>query len=202
MTALDKLFSPINIGTLEIKNRIVMAPMTVDYANADETPSDRQLAYYSERAKGGAGLITLEVCTVDAIHAHGAKVFPQIAHTGPESLAPFFRNMPSVGPSVVRTPTTMQVCRELALEEIPALIEMYGDACLRAQKAGYDGIELHAAHSYMLLGSFLSPLRNHRNDEYSGRKLEGRMKLLLEVIANIRQKCGSDFPIVVRLSGY
>jgi 2,4-dienoyl-CoA reductase (NADPH2) len=228
MTALNTLFSPIKIGKLEIKNRIVMAPMTVDYANADETPSDRQLAYYSERAKGGAGLITLEVCTVDAdhryqakslglyadhliephkklvdaIHAHGAKVFPQIAHTGPESLAPFFRNMPSVGPSVVRTPTTMQVCRELALEEIPALIEMYGDACVRAQKAGYDGIELHAAHSYMLLGSFLSPLRNHRNDAYSGRKLEGRMKLLLEVIANIRQKCGADYPIVVRLSGY
>ncbi|MBK8287909.1 MAG: hypothetical protein IPK95_04100 [Cellvibrionales bacterium] len=103
---------------------------------------------------------------------------------------------------MIRTPTTMQVCRELAIEEIPALVEMYGDACVRAQKAGYDGIELHAAHSYMLLGSFLSPLRNHRNDAYSGRKLEGRMKLLLEVIANIRQKCGKDFPIVVRLSGY
>lgn len=228
MTSLDALFSPIKIGNLEIKNRIVMAPMTVDYANPDETPSERQLAYYAERAKGGAGLITLEVCTVDenhryqarslglyadhliephkklvdAIHAHGAKVFPQIAHTGPESLAPFFRKMPPVGPSVIRTPTTLQVCRELAIEEIPALVELYGDACVRAQKAGYDGIELHAAHSYMLLGSFLSPLRNHRNDEYSGRKLEGRMKLLLEVIANIRQKCGPDYPIVVRLSGY
>lgn len=228
MTALNHLFSPAKIGNVELRNRIVMAPMTVDYANPDETPSEKQIAYYAERAKGGAGLITLEVCTVDAdhryqakslglyadhliephkklvdaIHAHGAKVFPQIAHTGPESLAPFFRKMPPVGPSVVRTPTTMQVCRELAVEEIPALVEMYGDACLRAQKAGYDGIELHAAHSYMLLGSFLSPLRNHRNDEYSGRKLEGRMKLLLEVIANIRQKCGPDYPIVVRLSGY
>ena len=228
MTALDHLFSPARIGNVELRNRIVMAPMTVDYANPDETPSEKQIAYYAERAKGGAGLITLEVCTVDAdhryqakslglyadhliephkklvdaIHAHGAKVFPQIAHTGPESLAPFFRKMPPVGPSVIRTPTTMQVCRELAIEEIPALVEMYGDACVRAQKAGYDGIELHAAHSYMLLGSFLSPLRNHRNDEYSGRKLEGRMKLLLEVIANIRQKCGKDFPIVVRLSGY
>lgn len=228
MTALNHLFSPAKIGNVELRNRIVMAPMTVDYANPDETPSEKQIAYYAERAKGGAGLITLEVCTVDAdhryqakslglyadhliephkklvdaIHAHGAKVFPQIAHTGPESLAPFFRKMPPVGPSVIRTPTTMQVCRELAVEEIPALVEMYGDACLRAQKAGYDGIELHAAHSYMLLGSFLSPLRNHRNDEYSGRKLEGRMKLLLEVIANIRQKCGPDYPIVVRLSGY
>lgn len=228
MTQLENLFRPAKIGNVELRNRIVMAPMTVDYANPDETPSDKQIAYYAERAKGGAGLITLEVCTVDAdhryqakslglyadhliephkklvdaIHAHGAKVFPQIAHTGPESLAPFFRKMPPVGPSVIRTPTTMQVCRELAIEEIPALVEMYGDACVRAQKAGYDGIELHAAHSYMLLGSFLSPLRNHRNDEYSGRKLEGRMKLLLEVIANIRKKCGPDYPVVVRLSGY
>lgn len=228
MTTLKNLFEPIKIGKLELRNRIVMAPMTVDYANPDETPSEKQIAYYAERAKGGAGLITLEVCTVDpdhryqrlslglhsdhliephkklvdAIHAHGAKVFPQIAHTGPESLAPFYRKMPPIGPSVIRTPTTLQVCRELAIEEIPALVEMYGDACVRAQQAGYDGIELHAAHSYMLLGSFLSPLRNHRNDEYSGRKLEGRMKLLLEVVANIRQKCGPDYPIVVRLSGY
>lgn len=228
MTTLDRLFSPARIGNLELKNRIVMAPMTVDYANPDETPSDKQIAYYAERAKGGAGLITLEVCTVDpdhryqrlslglhsdhliephrklvdAIHAHGAKVFPQIAHTGPESLSPFYRKLPPVGPSVIRTPTTLQVCRELAIEEIPALVELYGDACVRAQQAGYDGIELHAAHSYMLLGSFLSPLRNHRTDEYSGRKLEGRVKLLLEVVANIRQKCGPDYPIVVRLSGY
>lgn len=228
MTNLSTLFSPIKIGNLELKNRIVMAPMTVDYANADETPSERQIAYYAERAMGGAGLITLEVCTVDAdhryqakslglyadhliephkklvdaIHAHGAKVFPQISHTGPESLAPFYRKMPPVGPSVVRTQTTLQVCRELAADEIPAIVEMYGDACRRAKEAGYDGIELHAAHSYMLLGSFLSPLRNHRNDAYSGRKLEGRMKLLLDVLANIRQKCGEDFPIAVRLSGY
>ncbi|MCB1616758.1 MAG: tRNA-dihydrouridine synthase, partial [Pseudomonadales bacterium] len=71
-----------------------------------------------------------------------------------------------------------------------------------AQKAGYDGVELHAAHSYMLIGSFLSPLRNHRQDEYAGRKFEGRIKLLLEVVANIRKKTGDDFPITVRLSGY
>ena len=107
MTTFHHLFTPARIGTLELRNRIVMAPMTVDYANPDETPSEKQIAYYAERARGGAGLITLEVCTVDpdhryqrlslglhsdhliephrklvdAIHAHGAKVFPQIAHT-------------------------------------------------------------------------------------------------------------------------
>ncbi|MEZ5436393.1 MAG: FAD-dependent oxidoreductase [Pseudomonadales bacterium] len=228
MTALEHLFQPIKIGSLELPNRIVMAPMTVDYANDDETPSERHLAYYAERAKGGVGLITMEVCTVDeehryqahslglyadhliephkklvdAVHAHGAKIFPQISHTGPESLSIFYRGIPAVGPSVVRTPTTMQVCRELATEEIPKYVAMYGDACLRAQKAGYDGVELHAAHSYMLLGSFLSPLRNHRTDAYTGRKLEGRMKFLLEVLADIRAKCGADFPIVLRLSGF
>jgi 2,4-dienoyl-CoA reductase (NADPH2) len=228
MTVLDHLFSPTKIGNVELRNRIVMAPMTVDYANDDETPSDRQIAYYAERAKGGVGLITMEVCTidadhryqahslglyadhliephkklVDAVHAHGAKIFPQISHTGPESLSPYYRKIPPVGPSVVRTQTTLQVCRELALEEIPTYVAMFGDACLRAQKAGYDGVELHAAHSYMLLGSFLSPLRNHRTDAYSGRKLEGRMKFLLEVLADIRAKCGEDFPIVLRISGY
>ncbi len=228
MTALTQLQQPINIGSLTLKNRMVMAPMTVDYANDDETGSDRHIAYYAERAKGGVGLITMEVCTideehryqahslglyadhlieshkklVDAVHAHGAKIFPQISHTGPESLSIFYRGIPAVGPSVVRTPTTMQVCRELALEEIPKYVAMYGDACLRAQKAGYDGVELHAAHSYMLLGSFLSPLRNHRTDAYNGRKLEGRMKFLLEVLADIRAKCGEDFPIVLRVSGF
>jgi 2,4-dienoyl-CoA reductase (NADPH2) len=223
-----KIFEPFKIGNLEIKNRIVMAPMTVDYANPDETPSDRHLAYYTERAKGGVGLITLEVVTVDgdhryqqnslglyndsliaphkklveAIHAHGAKVVPQISHTGPESLGGFFKQIQPVGPSVVRTATTLQVCRELKLEELARYVEMYGDAAVRAREAGYDGIELHSAHSYMLLGSFLSPLRNHRTDEYKGSKPEGRMKLLLEVLANIRRKVGNDFPITLRLSGY
>jgi len=223
-----KIFEPFKIGNMEIKNRIVVAPMTVDYANPDETPSDRHLAYYAERAKGGAGLITLEVVTVDgdhryqqnslglyndsfiaphkklvdAIHAHGAKVQPQLSHTGPESLGGFFKGIQPVGPSVVRTATTLQVCRELAIDEIPRLVSKYGDAAVRARAAGYDGIELHAAHSYMLLGSFLSPLRNHRTDEYKGSKPEGRMKLLLEVLADIRKKVGNDFPITLRLSGY
>ncbi|MBW2274370.1 MAG: FAD-dependent oxidoreductase [Deltaproteobacteria bacterium] len=228
MSDLEKLFTPIRIGSMELANRIAMAPMTVDYANDDETPSDRQIAYYAERAKGGVGLIGLEVTTVDpkhryqqhslglhddgliaghkalveAVHAHGTKVQPQISHPGPESLAPFYEQLQPMGPSVIRTETTKQACREMSVEEIEGIIELYGDAARRAREAGYDGIELHAAHSYMMLGSFLSPLRNFRTDEYAGHSFEGRAKLLLQVVGNIRSKVGGDFPITVRLSGF
>lgn len=228
MPKFDALFSPIKIGSMELPNRIVMAPMTVDYGMADETPSDRHLAYYAERARGGMGLIGLEVCSVDpdhryqqhslglhsdsqieghkklvdVIHAQGVKVQPQISHPGPESLAPFFKQIQPLGPSVIRTETTKQVCREMTLEEIETVIELYGEGVRRAREAGYDGIELHAAHSYMMLGSFLSPLRNFRTDEYAGGKFEGRAKLLLDVLGRIRQKVGDDFPITMRISGF
>lgn len=228
MSDLSALFSPVKINEMELPNRLVMAPMTVDFADDDETPSDRQLAYYDERAAGGVSLITLEVCSVDAdhryqqhslglhsdfqvdahrrlvdvIHAHGVKAMPQISHPGPESLAPFFKQLQPMGPSPVRAETTKQLSREITPEEIEAVIEMYGEGARRAQEAGYDGIELHAAHSYMMLGSFLSPLRNFRTDEYAGGKFEGRAKLLLDVLGRIREKVGPRFPITVRISGF
>ncbi len=228
MSKLEKLFTPIKIGSMELANRIAMAPMTVDYANQDETPSDRQITYYAERAKGGAALIGVEVTTidklhryqqhslglysdelipghkklVDAVHAHGTKIQPQIAHTGPESLSPFYEGIQPIGASVIRTQTTKQVCREATVEELEAIIEMYGDTAVRAREAGYDGIELHTAHSYMLLGSFLSPLRNFRQDDYAGHKFEGRTKLLFQVLENIRKQVGDDFPITLRVSGF
>ena len=228
MPQLDSLFSPIKIGSMELPNRIVMAPMTVNYGLPNETPSDRHLAYYEERAAGGMGMIGLEVCSVDpvhryqqhslglhsdfqieghrklvdVIHAHGVKVLPQLSHPGPESLAPFFKQIQPIGPSVIRTETTKQACREIEPDEIEAVIEMYAEAARRAREAGYDGIELHAAHSYMMLGSFLSPLRNFRTDEYAGSKFEGRAKLLLDVVARIRSRVGSDYPITVRVSGF
>ena len=228
MPKLSKLLSPWKIGKLEIKNRIVMAPMTPVWCNPDETPSDRQIAYWTERAKCGVGLITTEVNSVDAlhryqplssglhsdfqieahkrltdaVHQYGARIFPQISHPGPESLAPFFENMPAIGPSVNRSESTAQVCRELAEEELPALVEMYVEAARRAREAGYDGVEVHMAHNYMLLGSFLSPLRNRREDgQYIGHTVEGRVKLSVEVIRKIKEKVGADFPITVRISG-
>jgi 2,4-dienoyl-CoA reductase (NADPH2) len=93
-------------------------------------------------------------------------------------------------------------CRELAIEEIPAIIEQYAQAARRAEVAGYDGIELHAAHSYHLIGSFLSPFRNKRRDAYAGHKFEGRTRLILEVVAAMRAAVANNFPITVRLAGY
>jgi len=228
MSDLNALFSPITINQMELPNRICMSPMTVDYALDDETPSDRQLAYYAERAAGGPGVINLEVCSVDAdhryqqhslglhsdfqiekharlvevIHAHGVKCQPQISHPGPESLAPFYKQLQPMGPSPARAETTKQLCREIALDEIEAVVEMYGEGARRAREAGYDGIELHAGHNYMMLGSFLSPLRNFRTDEYAGGKFEGRAKLLIDVLTRIRAKVGSDYPITLRISGF
>ncbi len=230
----SRLMQPLKINNLTLKNRIIMPPMTPVWANPDETPSQREIDYWVERAEGGVGLIITEVNSVDsahryqplsvglhsdyqieqhkklvdAVHAAGAKIFPQISHPGPESLAPFFDKdengnpVEAIGPSVNRGESTGQVCRELRDDEMPALIAMYGDAALRAKKAGYDGIELHMAHNYMLLGSFLSPLKNKREEgRYEGFTVEGRLQLTLDVLADIRAKVGDDYPLIVRISG-
>jgi 2,4-dienoyl-CoA reductase-like NADH-dependent reductase (Old Yellow Enzyme family)/thioredoxin reductase len=225
MRSLKKLFSSIKIGGMEVKNRIVMAPMGTDGATDDETISQKQINYYEARAKGGVGLIISEVSTVDplspyqvhnvglwddkfipgfrrlveAVHAYGAKVAPQILHPGPESLS-FRSGIQPAGPSAVMAHTTKQMCRELTLDEIEKIVEQFGEAARRASEAGCDGLELHAAHNYCLVGSFLSSLRNKRTDAYGG-SVEGRLKLLLEVIKSIRAKAGPDFPIILRISG-
>ena len=226
--AFETLFSPLRIGSMALPNRIVMSPMTTDYGNLEQEPTERLMAYLEARARGGVGLITLEVCSValdhrymanslslaedrfiplhrelvERIHRHGAKIQPQITHPGPESLAPFFERKPGFGPSVCVNPAGMQSCRPLELAEIPGVIAQYAAAAVRAKEAGYDGIELHAAHAYMLLGSFLSPLRNARRDEYGGKTLETRARLLLETLEAVRAAVGPQFPITVSLSGY
>ena len=226
MTSLGRLFTPITIGSMEVRNRIVMAPMATDYASSDGSVSQRLIDYLAARAEGGVGLITSEMTTIDefspyvlrtlalwddkfipgfkklsdAVHAHGAKIIPQIAHPGPESLSPFLHERQAVGPSPVMCFVTKHVSRELDVGEIETIIEQFGQAARRAREGGCDGMELHAAHSYMLVGSFLSPLRNKRADEYGG-DLDGRLRLPLRVIERIRARAGEDFPIVVRMSG-
>ena len=226
MSSLSRLFSPIAIGTMEVENRVAMAPMATDYANPDGTVSQRLIDYLAARAAGGVGLITSEVTTIDefspyiprtvalwddkfipgfekltrAVHAHGARIIPQIAHPGPESLSPFFHQKQAVGPSPIMCFVTKHVSRELDRDEIEIIIDQFGETARRAREAGCDGMELHAAHSYMLVGSFLSPLRNKRADEYGG-DLDGRLRMPLRVIERIREKAGEDFPIVLRMAG-
>ena len=225
MKQLTRLFSPIKIGAMEVKNRIAMAPMATQFANPDSTVSQKLIDYHEARAKGGVGLIILGVTSVErffpypvtlslcddkfipgfkelaqTVHAHGAKVIPQITHPGPASLSPLLGGPETVGPSVIKYPATGQVCRELGIEEIGPIVEQFGEAARRAREAGLDGVELHAAHGYMLVGCFISPLRNRRIDEYGG-SIDARLKFPLEVIKSIKDKAGSDFPIILRISG-
>ena len=225
---LMKLLSPCQIGPMQLKNRIVMAPMTTNYGHEDQTPSPRLRDYLLERARGGVGLITVEVCTVDvlqkyqpgsltlgadefiephrklvaAIHASGAKVQPQITHPGPESLTGLYFGGEAIGPSHGVGGSHGLPCREVTLAELDIIVEQYAAASHRAQLAGYDGIELHAAHAYMLLGSFLSPLKNKRQDEFGAQTPENRTRLLVRVLRAIREKVGKDFPITLRISGF
>ena len=228
MTAFPRLSSPFSIGTMQLKNRMVMSPMTTAYCNDDQTPSERLIRYFEERAKGGVGLITMELITVDEvhrymhrsmtlahdkyidahrritdrIHQHGAKVQPQLSHTGPESVAPMFGGPQAVGPSVSVAPVWGWASRPLDISELPEIARQYGEGARRAREAGYDGIELHAAHCYNLLGSFLSPLRNKRTDEYSAFKVETRTRLINEVLGEIKSRAGKDFPVTLSISGY
>ncbi len=223
---LPLLFSPARIGGLRLANRLVMAPMATDYAAEDGSVSARLRDYLAARARGGVGLILVEVSGVDArqpytprglglwsdelipayrklaeaVHAHGARLMPQLAHPGPDSLSPLLTGLEAVGPSAgVANTLTRTLCREIRPEEIEEAKGLFAEAARRARDAGCDGIELHAAHAYMLAGSFLSALRNRRTDRYGG-SADGRLTFAREVLASIRARVGADFPIVLRLS--
>jgi 2,4-dienoyl-CoA reductase-like NADH-dependent reductase (Old Yellow Enzyme family)/thioredoxin reductase len=223
---LTRLFSPGRIGGLRLKNRLVMAPMATDYAGEEGRVSQKLIDYHAARARGGVGLIIAEVTGIDArypyiprtvglwsdeliegyrrlseaVHEEGARLMPQLAHPGPESLSPLLTGLEAVGPSAgTINSLTRTACRELARDELEQIKRQFAETAERALQAGCDGIELHAAHGYMLLGSFLSALRNRRTDDYGG-SLDNRLRFPLEVLAAIRSKVGRDFPIILRIS--
>lgn len=224
-TKYQKLFQPIKINQMEVKNRIFMSPMSTNFATAKGYVSDEMIYYYSRRAKGGVGLIVTEVTMIEptykyiahtlsieddsyiaswqklakAIHQYDCKIVAQLLH--PAYMAIPYPDTPQlVGPSEVGPYYAKTPPRPLTKEEIKVIVEQFGDGALRLKKAGIDGVEIHAAHGHALLGGFLSPLYNKRIDEYGG-DITHRIRLLLEVIANVRQKCGRDFTIIVRISG-
>lgn len=220
----SKLFQPLTISTMKLRNATFMAPMSLGYESSDGCVNERMQAYWLERARGGVGCIILDALSVDPsvpylgntlcfrgeeaiasykaftdkIHEAGACIIPQITHPGPESISAFM-GIPPVASSVYVN-SMGQKTRALAIEELPKIIEQYAQTSLQAKLAGFDGIELHCAHAYMLLGSFLSPLRNKRCDAYGG-SLDHRARLLFEVIDAIKAACGRDFPIILRMSG-
>lgn len=219
------LFEPIQIGKTVVKNRIFMPPVSTNLCAKNHYISDALIEHYASRAKGGVGLIITEVTTIepvytylpgdisicddsyiegwkklsDAIHQYGAKIMPQLFH--PAFMAFPLPGTPQlVAPSNVGPYYAKSAPRALSIEEIHTLVKQFGQAARRAQIAGCDGVEVHAAHAHGLLGGFLTPLYNKRCDEYGG-DINGRLKITLEVIEEIRKQCGDDFIIDVRISG-
>ncbi len=256
------LFTPMKIGSCEIKNRIVMAPMLMGFGQFDGKTTEKMLDYYEERAKGGTGLIITEITRIDdktgsaafaqlsaskdehifslselacRIHKHGAKVFVQLHHPGRQNIGLLvgtvplsielekltkglygkllYKLTPAVGPTLIKNniaPSSVapSACepayfaggkvRALTVEEIKNLEQEFIAGAVRVQKSGCDGVELHASHGY-LLQQFFSPVTNQRTDEYGG-SFENRMRFISNIIKGIREKCGRDFPLIVRLT--
>ncbi|URZ01315.1 oxidoreductase [Clostridium felsineum] len=221
----NKLFKNGNIGKLEIKNRIIMMALATGTAKEDQTVGEDVTEYYLERAKGGVGLIIAEntrindkngvaaKCQVsvardehiaplkklvDALHKEGTKFFVQLHHPGRETYSNLNGDKPVVAPSAVPCNVCKQNTRELETVEVENLVEDFVCGAKRAQKAGVDGVELHAAHGY-LISQFLSPYTNTRTDKYGG-SFENRFSFLKEIVLGIKNACGQDYPISVRLT--
>ncbi|MBR6939534.1 MAG: FAD-dependent oxidoreductase [Clostridia bacterium] len=256
----EKLFSPIKIGKLEIKNRIVMTAAEFSLGQIDGTPTERMMDYYEERAKGEVGLIIPGICRVNdmgaastftqlsmssdrhiepmremarRIHSHGAKLCIQLHHPGRQGYASSINSLPLITPMVKAFPglpgllfkTTpvllgleqRKICfsmqapsdcelsahgatriHAMSKKEIKSLINDFIDAAVRCKKADVDAVELHSTHGY-ILHQFLSPNTNKRTDEYGG-SFENRLRFISEIINGIKEKCGKDYPLIVRLT--
>lgn len=227
----EALFQPGQIGPMTVKNRIVMAPMSSRLSGIDGQVTDAMIAYYVERAKGGAGTIIVEYAYIDeleskaavsqlgvqtdhhvtglnrlaeAIQSYGAKAVLQIAHGGRQTDIGKMGMIPAA-PSAIPDPLLSNTMghpnwtRELDLDEIQEIIQSFAEAAKRTQMAGFDGVELHGAHGY-LLAQFLSPFSNHRNDMYGG-CLDSRARMPLATVDRVRSTVGKDYPLFYRLSG-
>ncbi|MCH4872719.1 oxidoreductase [Pseudomonas sp. TMW22091] len=247
MTKFPQLLAPGRIGSLQLRNRIIMAPMGSNFAEADGHCGERIQAYYETRARGGAGLLIMGVCSVafpagtaepfqvgvssdeflpglsrlaERVHQHGAKIAMQLQHAGKTSVRDMAEGrqlwVPSVPPVLqsdmmaALTPEELNnfvssmkrraegsPIRVMDDADIAQMIDWFAMAADRAKRAGFDGVEIHAAHGYIIAG-FLSSYYNQREDDYGG-SLENRARLLLDIIAAVRAKVGDEFAVWLRL---
>lgn len=224
MNKLENVFSPITVRGVKLPNRVVMPPMGTNLGNKDGTVSKANIAYLKRRARGGPGLVITEIVAahpdgiaintqlgayddrfipglanmVSIVHQAGSKIFMQIHHAGRESLY-MLKKGRAVGPSAIPSLVYRMPPREMTIDEIRETVAAFGSAGRRAREAGFDGLELHCAHGY-LLTQFLSTLSNQRADEYGGSTLKERSRFVIEVIQTVRKEVGDDFPISIRIS--
>lgn len=221
---LEKIFEPMTIGNVAIKNRFIVSPMVMNCCTEDGMATEKYIAYHEEKAKGGWGLIVTEDYAVDPtgksykylpglwndeqipghaeltrrVHAYGAKIFAQIYHAGRQTDIGVIGTQ-VIAPSPIPCPVKKDMPHEMSVSEVEAMIEKFGDAALRAKKAGFDGVQIHGAHGY-LISEFMSPYANKRTDKYGGSVMK-RMRFALDIIKNIRAKCGNDFAVDYKISG-
>lgn len=221
---LKKLFTPVRIAGLEVRNRIVMTAMQLNYTPEGKV-NDRIVAFYEERARGGTGLIIVGGCTIndvagatwmlsigedsdveghaklaEAIRKHGAAAACQLYHAGRYSHSISMQGRQAVAPSAVASRFTREVPREMTREDIKRTQQDYAEAARRVREAGYDLVEVLACTGY-LIPQFFSPTVNLRQDEYGG-SLENRMRFGLEVADAVRGAVGPDFPLSFRIDGH
>ncbi len=220
MNAFSDLFSPCAIGNLALVNRLVYAPVATNLGDESGNVTPALINYYSARAQGGVGLIVVESCTIapegkatirqlsiaddelvegyrkltSAVHCYNTKIILQIQHAGRCSVS---AEVP-VAPSSIPCPLIGKMPRALTVDDLSNLETQFGAAVRRAREAGFDGVEVHLAHGY-LLNEFLSPLANQRTDEYGG-SFENRLRFPLQVIRRIRSEVGDDFTVTCRIS--
>jgi len=219
MTQFVKLFEPGKIGNLQLKNRIIMPPLTTQYTTDDGRPTEEMIDYYAARARGGCGLIVVEAAfprpggyprrldlgddrvipdlrkLAEAIHNSGAKAALQMLnHRGRgDALDP-------AGASESINPVTGEKIRAMSASELKKLVEELGKGARRAKEAGFDCIGIHGAHGH-IVSELLSPKTNKRTDEYGG-DVKNRARFALELAASVRENVGADFPIIFRLGAH
>lgn len=220
----DKLLAPYTLKNVELKNRLVVTAMVTNYCKEDGFLTDRWMRYHEEKAKGGWGMIiTEDYCFrpegkgynripglfldeqiplnkvfTDKIHSYGSRIICQIYHPGRQSNQYVNGGHQPVAPSAIPCPWLKQIPRAITVEEIHEYVSQFGDAALRAKKAGFDGVEIHLAHGYLLF-EMLSPHVNKRTDEYGG-CFKNRFRMIREVFEDVKKKVGEDFIVGTRLS--
>ena len=218
---LAKLMQPFRLKNLELRNHIVMAPMLSRLCDPDGIVSPKLIDYYAERARGGVAMVIVEYCYIDkkeskashgqlgvyddqliaglgdlaeVIQEWGVKAILQISHAGRCTSAKIMDRQP-IAPSSIPS-YTGEMAREMTLEEVEATIESFAEAARRAKTAGFDGVELHGAHGY-LMAQFLSPYTNHRTDLYG----QDRGLFALQTLDRVRSRVGNDYLVGYRISG-
>ena len=219
-----KLFSPMKIGSCTIPNRLAVPAMVTNFCTEDGLVTDRFVRYLEEKAKGGWGLIITEDYAVnpnakgyrfipglyndaqlegnrkltETIHRYDSKIFCQIYHPGRQSTHFVNGGVQPIAPSATMDPLLQEMPREMTVEEIHGIVADFASCARRCKEAGFDGIEIHAAHGY-LISEFLSPYTNKRVDQYGG-CFDNRARFLDEIYAAVRKEVGADFPVTVRIS--